>query len=144
MRKPPQFHQVIFDSLHEGMYSVDKNFRINGFNQAAEKITGYSKQEVMGKFCKNIMRTNRCKEGCPIAYALELKENVRNYNLVIKNREDRPIPVKVNGAIFRDPDEQPVGGVVLFRMVNEQEQADVIRPKRSEFEGIIGQSRKML
>jgi len=48
MKQPPLFHQVIFDSLYEGMYTVDKNFKIIGFNQAAEKLTGYTKDEIMG------------------------------------------------------------------------------------------------
>ena len=56
MKQPPQFHQVIFDSMHEGMYTVDKNFRIIGVNEAAEKLTGYTKSEILGKFCKNIFQ----------------------------------------------------------------------------------------
>ena len=143
MKKPPLFHQVIFDSLYEGLYSIDINFRITGFNESAEKITGYKKDEVIGKFCKNVMRTDRCKEGCPIAYSLELKENVKNYNMVIKDKDAKAIPIKVNGAIFRDDDEQPVGGVVIFRPVNELDLISRGVLKRMEFEDMIGQSRKM-
>ncbi len=143
MRKPPLFHQVIFDSLHEGLYSIDKNFRITGFNESAEKITGYKKEEVLGQFCKNVMRSDRCKEGCPIAYSLELKENVKNYNMVIKDKDSRAIPLKVNGAIFRDEEEQPVGGVVVFRTVNELDLINQGVLKRMEFESMIGQNRSM-
>jgi PAS domain S-box-containing protein len=143
MRKPPQFHQVIFDSLHEGLYSIDKNFRITGFNESAEKITGFKKEDVLGQFCKNVMRSDRCKEGCPIAYSLELKENVKNYNMVIKDKDSKALPLKVNAAIFRDEQEEPVGGVVVFRTVNELDLINQGVLKRMEFESIIGQNRIM-
>ena len=143
MKRLPQFHQVIFDSLHEGLYSVDKNFRITGFNQVAEKITGFRREEVLGKFCKNIMRTDRCREGCPLAYSLELKEDVRNYNLIIKNANDKAVPVKVNSAVFNSEDGQPVGGVVVFRTATDFDKALNGDSRRVEYAGIIGQSAKM-
>ena len=48
----------ILDSLGEGVFTVDKSFRINFFNKAAEKITGHKKEDVVGKFCKNIFKSN--------------------------------------------------------------------------------------
>ena len=42
----------ILESIGEGVFTVDKNFRINFFNKAAENITGYKRENVVGKFCK--------------------------------------------------------------------------------------------
>ncbi len=142
-RKPPEFHRIIFDSLHEGLYSVDKNFKITGFNQAAERITGYRREDVLGRFCKHIMQTDRCKQGCPLSYSLEIQENVRNYNMVIKDKEEKPIPVRVNAAIFNDEAHEPVGGVVIFRTVIEADHTSGNRLLRQEFEGNVGQNRQM-
>lgn len=142
-KRPPIFHQVIFDTLHEGLYSVDKDFRLIGFNQAAERITGYKKEEVLGKFCKNVMQADRCKEGCPLADSLELKETIRNYNMVVKNRDNKAVPAKVNAAVFKAEQEEPVGGVVLFSPVYEFELASPGNTGRSEFQGMIGQNRSM-
>ncbi len=142
-RKPPEFHRIIFDSLHEGMYSVDKHFRITGFNQSAERITGYRREEVLGRFCKHVMQTDRCDQGCPLSYSLELQENVKNYNLVLKDRSKKAVPVKVNAAILNDGAEEPVGGVVIFRTVVDPDSTGKDRLMRRQFEGIIGQSRQM-
>jgi len=142
-KQPPFFHQVIFDTLHEGLYSVDKDFRLIGFNEAAERITGYKKEEVLGKFCKNVIQANRCKEGCPIADSLELRETIKNYDMVVKNRDNKAVPTKVNAAVFRDEQDEPVGGVVLFRPVNELELISSDNLGRTEFQGMIGQNRKM-
>ena len=40
----------ILDSIGEGVFTVDKDFKINFFNKAAEKITGYKREEVNRKF----------------------------------------------------------------------------------------------
>jgi PAS domain-containing protein len=40
MEVPYDFTQDILDSLAEGIYTVNKDFRINSFNRAAERITG--------------------------------------------------------------------------------------------------------
>jgi len=116
---------------------------ITGFNHAAERITGYRRDEVLGKFCKHIMQTDRCNKGCPLSYSLEIQENVKNYNMVIKNRMKNAIPVRVNAAIFNSEDNDPVGGVVIFRPIIDPEASDRPGLMRQEFEGITGQSHQM-
>ena len=142
-RKPPEFHRIIFDSLHEGLYSVDKNFKVTGFNRAAERITGYRRDEVLGRYCRHVFQTDRCVQGCPLSYSLEIKENVRNYDLVLKNKEKKAVPVRVNAAIFNDTDNEPVGGVVIFRTVVEPDPGNGGKLLRREFEGIVGQNHQM-
>ncbi len=36
----------ILDSISEGLFTVDKNFRINFFNRAAEKMTGLNRENL--------------------------------------------------------------------------------------------------
>lgn len=55
----------ILDSLAEGVSTVDKEFRINFFNKAAEKITGFKGSEVIGKTCKDLFKSNFCQIKCP-------------------------------------------------------------------------------
>jgi PAS domain-containing protein len=57
----------ILESIGEGVFTVDKNFKINFFNKAAEKITGYDRNEVLGKFCKHVFRSKLCFTACPIS-----------------------------------------------------------------------------
>ena len=39
----------VLDSLREGIIAHDMNRRIFFFNQEAERITGYSRQEILGR-----------------------------------------------------------------------------------------------
>ena len=46
----------ILDSIGEGLLTVDKNFKINFFNGAAEEITGFKREEVLDQFCKYVFK----------------------------------------------------------------------------------------
>ena len=70
------FQHEILDSLAEGIFTVDKDFRINFFNKAAEKITGFKAQNMIGKLCKQMFNTRLCESDCPIAKILGTGENV--------------------------------------------------------------------
>jgi nitrogen-specific signal transduction histidine kinase len=66
----------ILDSIAEGVFTVDKDFKINFFNKAAEKITGQKREEVIGKFCKHVFKSPVCMSDCPIALVLRSKSNL--------------------------------------------------------------------
>lgn len=48
----PEIFRVVLESLQTGVYFVDRDQRILFWNQGAEKITGYLRQEVVGCFCR--------------------------------------------------------------------------------------------
>ena len=47
---------VILDSIAEGVFTVDSDWRITSFNRAAEKITGTARNEAIGRQCWNVFR----------------------------------------------------------------------------------------
>lgn len=48
-----KFFKKIVDDLYDGVYFVDKRRKIIYWNKGAENLTGYSKEEVLGKYCKD-------------------------------------------------------------------------------------------
>ena len=66
-----KFNEEILNSLAEGVLTVDKNFKISFFNRAAELITGFQKDEVIGQFCKYVFKCELCQTQCPIGLVLE-------------------------------------------------------------------------
>ena len=58
---------VILDSISEGVFSIDLNWRITSFNRAAEKIAGISRQEAIGKHCRDVLRADVCETGCTLS-----------------------------------------------------------------------------
>ena len=143
MGLPYEFTQDILDSIAEGIYTVNKDFRINSFNRAAEKITGYKRDEVLGKFCKNVLSSDRCVKDCPIARVLENGENLQDVENTLITRNGKEVPIKMNAAVFRNAKSSPIGGVVSFRDMSYLENVQNSLIKQSQFHGIIGQSKVM-
>ena len=43
--------QIILDSIADGVFTADADFRIASFNRAAEKIAGIKTEEAIGHYC---------------------------------------------------------------------------------------------
>jgi diguanylate cyclase (GGDEF)-like protein/PAS domain S-box-containing protein len=49
----PEIYQSVLDSLQTAVYIVDRNRRIRFWNEGAEQITGYLRQDVVGRFLRD-------------------------------------------------------------------------------------------
>ena len=133
----------ILDSIGEGVMTVDKNFRITFFNRAAENITGFSRQQVIGKLCRFVCNSGSCQERCPIACVLESGEKIYNYTSRMLHRSGETIHVKLNSSVLYNANNEPIGGVLSFRELSDFE---VIKDKlvqESQFHGIVAHSKSM-
>ena len=54
----------VLDNLKEGIIAHDMNRRIFFFNQEAERITGYRREEILGRDCHEAFGTPFCGERC--------------------------------------------------------------------------------
>jgi diguanylate cyclase (GGDEF)-like protein/PAS domain S-box-containing protein len=53
----PEIFQTVLDKLQTGVYIVDRNRRIRFWNEGAEQITGYLRQDVVGRFLRDHLLT---------------------------------------------------------------------------------------
>jgi len=133
----------ILDSIGEGLLTVDKNFKVNFFNRAAEEITGYNRDEVVGQFCKNVLKCELCETKCPIGLILETGNNLYDYRSKIRIKNGESKPIRLNAAILKNGNEEPVGGVVSFRDLSELETLQKNRASGNSFCGLIGHGKAM-
>ena len=133
----------ILDSIGEGLLTVDKNFKVNFFNRAAEEITGYNRDEVVGQFCKNVLKCELCETKCPIGLILETGNNLYDYRSKIRIKNGDSKPIRLNAAILKNGNEEPVGGVVSFRDLSELETLRKDRASGNSFCGLIGHGKAM-
>ena len=138
-----KFNEEILNSLAEGVLTVDKNFKISFFNRAAELISGFQKDEVIGQFCKYVFKCELCQTQCPIGLVLESGNDIYEYNSSIEVKAGSRKPIRLNAAILKNSDNEPVGGVISFRDLSEliKLRRETISP--SNFYGIIGHSKSM-
>ncbi len=133
----------ILESIGEGVFTVDKNFKINFFNKAAEKITGFEREEVLGRFCKHVFRSKLCFTDCPIALALKSKSTIYDFESFIHTKEGPKKPIRMNSAVLYNDEGEPTGGIISFRDISELTGLKECLAEETNFHGVIGHSKQM-
>jgi diguanylate cyclase (GGDEF)-like protein/PAS domain S-box-containing protein len=110
----------IIDNLHDGLYFVDTNRVITYWNKAAERISGYTSAEVVGKSCADRILTHvdgqgrsLCLGRCPLAQTIADGVN-REAEVYMHHKDGHRIPVLVRVSILKDPEGKVIGGIELF------------------------------
>jgi two-component system NtrC family sensor kinase len=104
-----QFFDNILESLDEGVLTVDKDARITTFNRAAERITGYKREEVLGKKCYRVLKSSLCKGKCAGKRSLETGGSMFNYEATIKNKAAEEIHVDITTSLLRSSNNEIIG-----------------------------------
>ncbi len=111
----PEWTRTILDSITEGVFTVDLEFRITFFNRAAEKITGIPAQEALGRPCCEVFRANVCETACVLRHTMETGKPVVDKPVAILDAANREVPISVSTALLKDDQGRTVGGVETFR-----------------------------
>jgi len=135
--------KVILDSISEGVFTVDLDWRITFFNRAAEEITGIERQEAIGKQCRDVLRADVCETGCTLAATMQNGTPVMNKAVHIIDAEGKKKAVTISTALLKDTKGKVIGGVETFRDTSAIEELRKQIEGRYSFEDIISQSHKM-
>jgi len=136
------FQNEILHSLAEGVFSVDKEFRIKFFNEAAERITGFNRDEVLGELCKNVFKSKFCDNRCPIVRVLESGKTIYDFDTKIQCKNHNK-SIRLNAVLLKNDSPKTVGGVITFREIEQQQNVEKYIIKNTHFYGIVGFSREM-
>src|SRR6056297_32325 len=118
---PANVTEIILESISEGVFTVDKDWRITSFNRAAEEITGVAREEAIGKHCWEVFRSNMCESDCAMRRTMDEGAPVVNASAYFINSERRRIPVTVSTDVLKDANGSVIGGVETFRDVSQVE-----------------------
>ncbi len=120
---------VILESISDGVFTVDPDWRISSFNRAAEQITGVPRSEAIGRRCSDVLRSSMCGSDCALRRTLETGKPVIGKTGYIIDAAGRRVPVSISTAVLRDPQGRVMGGAETFRDLSE------VEALRSELEG---------
>ncbi|MCK5802296.1 MAG: sigma 54-interacting transcriptional regulator [Lentisphaeria bacterium] len=135
---------VILDSINEGVFTVDRSWRILSFNRAAERITGVAREEAIGRPCSEVFRASICEVACALRQTLETGEPVVNAAVYIINADGDRIPIKISTALLRDAEGEVIGGVETFQDLTQVQELLKRLEGSYTFADIIGRSPAML
>jgi len=134
---------VILDSITDGVFTVDLEWRVTSFNGAAEQITGVPRTEAIGKRCCDVFRASICEASCALRHTLEKGTPIVNKMVYIVDAKGRRIPISISTAILKDASGQIIGGVETFRDLSLVEELRKELHASYSFADIIGRSPAM-
>lgn len=137
------FDDIILDSVSDGVFTVDGEWRVTSFNSAAEEITGVDRKDALGQQCSYVFRASICESGCALRRTMETGRQVRNLPIYIVRADGSRIPVSISTALLRDRDGVVVGGVETFRDLSFEEELKRELSQKYTFADMISRNRRM-
>jgi PAS domain S-box-containing protein len=120
---------AILESISDGVFTVDPEWRINSFNRAAEQITGISRNDAIGRFCSEVFRSNMCETNCALRKTLKNGKPIIGRSGYIIDENGGRRPISLSTAVLKNSRGEVVGGAETFRDLSE------IETLRHELEG---------
>jgi PAS domain S-box-containing protein len=112
---------AILESISDGVFTVDSQWRISSFNRAAEEITGIPRKEAMGRLCSEVFRSSMCEAGCALRETLKTGKPIIGKSGYVIDADGNRIPISVSTAVLRDMEGHVIGGAETFRDLSEVE-----------------------
>ena len=114
------FYKQLMDSLYDGVYFVDRERRITYWNKSAERLTGYSAAEVMGRCCSDNLLVHvddsgqqLCTTACPLSQTIG-DGQPRDANVHLRHKLGHRVPVAVRVGPICDQQGRIIGAVEVF------------------------------
>ncbi len=126
---PPASSEAILESISDGVFTVDPEWRITSFNRAAERITGVSREEAIGRRCAEVFRSSTCGPSCALQKTLRTGRPVIGRSTYIVVADGTRVPVSLSTAVLKDAKGKVTGGAEIFRDLSE------VEALREELEG---------
>lgn len=145
-----KYWKTVADNLQDGLLVVDPGGNIIAINKAAEIMTGYSEEEIIGLSCRNLNCTG-CRiigkglgeDWCPIF----TKGQMREKKCTISHKSGRSVHVLKTAAILKDGTGKVFGAVEILTDITEKVRRDeeILTLKHlacldEGFHGLIGRS----
>jgi PAS domain S-box-containing protein len=144
-RKPDVsgLNALILDSITEGVFTVDGDFRVTSFNAEAERIIGIGRVDAIGRPCHEVFRASICGSACALRQTIKDGRPRRNVRIDVLDARMEPVPLSVSTAVLKDRRGKMLGGVEIFRDLSEMEALRRELTRSAGFADMVGVSRPM-
>lgn len=143
-RIDPRTLEIVLDSIGDGVFTVDQDFRITSFNAAAEEITGVPAVQALGKPCYDVFKADICEADCALKSAIETSHSLMRYPISIIRADGKKIAISITASALKDREDRLVGGVETFRDLSRIWEAGGNAPRARSLGEVVSRNRKMM
>jgi PAS domain S-box-containing protein len=133
----------VLDSLKEGIIAHDVERRIFFFNREAEHITGYAREQVLGRDCHEAFGAPFCGGHCSFCDEPPAEKETVDYTLNITTKSGEPRRIEMRVTRMRDGSGGMTGVLASFKDVTDLISLQLRAGELTSFGNIIGRDSKM-
>ena len=123
---------AVVDCSEDAIIGKDLNSLITAWNRGAEKVFGYSAEEMMGKSMRKLFPPERAEEETEIMSRIRRGESVEHYETVRVRKDGSRIDVSVTISPIKDRSGTSVGVSKIARDISESKQTEARLARHAE------------
>ena len=139
LRAARDYLRAVTDSMGEGLYTVDTAGRLTYANRAAERLLGWTFDELAGRVMHDVVHSRRAdgtdhaREDCPLVLGARTGTAARVIDDILMRKDGTALPVNITATPFTTED-GVTGSAVVFADITQQKQEE--RRLRREIHGL--------
>ena len=146
-------YKFMIHSLPIAIVALNSELTITEFNPWAEKITGYSTKEAIGRYCGDIFRGGMCHFECPLKSVISRAKPFVRLETTIHNKSGEVISVRMSTAGLFGEDGKLIGALEALQDISyikalEREKSNLIsmfaHDIKSSLSGIHGLGHRLM
>lgn len=127
-----QKERILIESIGDGIVAIDRHWTIIEWNKAAAAITGWQKDEVVGRPLRSVLQFvrqhDRRENLAFIEHALVTGEiGFMENSTILKRKDGVDVPVSDSASPIFDESGRVTGAIVIFRDVTREREAQSLR-----------------
>jgi PAS domain S-box-containing protein len=135
--------KMILDNLDTGVLTVDRGGLITFFNGTAEGITGFGREDVLGKPFQALLHDDTRQDVTLLLDTIRdaVPRSIRESWM--QTRSGTALPVRMNCMVLKNKDDRVVGGLVTLGDLSLKHRLDTAMKDRYTFYDMVGRTPEM-
>jgi PAS domain S-box-containing protein len=133
-----RYHASLLDNVEDGVIATDASFVVTAWNRGAERLFGWSGDEVLGRHVRDVVRTRLSDEELDVRFRGIAEEGRARTELVVYRKDGTTVDVEMITVAIRGERSEVTGYLAIHRDVSERRRSEqALRDAHQQTETVL-------
>ena len=128
---------AIVESSDDAIVSKDLKGIVRSWNRGAERIFGYTAEEMIGQSIRKIIPTDRQHEEDRVLSSVIAGQRVDHFDTIRRTKDGRLVPISLTVSPLRDSSGQVVGASKIAREISDRKRAEMLAQRAARRDAFL-------